>query len=109
MKQQRAIYPFLPAFCTICRRSASIGRGRGPYTYYCQECSEMPAATTRKLDEYEKTALLAVDETAGGYAADHGTDIGEWSEEQRMGLWLVALRAWEASMKEQAAGGGAPF
>lgn len=101
-------HPFLPDFCTICRRSAYIGRGAGrkPYTYYCQECSEMPNA---KLDEWEKTALLAMDDAAGDYAAEHGTDMAAWSEEQRMGLWTVALRAWETSMKQQAAGCGAPF
>lgn len=70
----------------------------------------MPRTTSKlPLDEYEKNALLAMDDAVGDYATDHGTDIGEYTEEQRMLLWRVALGAWQASMTEQAAGGGTPF
>lgn len=69
----------------------------------------MPVAKPMPLDEWEKNALLAVDDAAGAYAAEHGADMAAYTEEQRMLLWRVALGAWQASMTEQANGVGAPF
>jgi hypothetical protein len=79
------------------------------------ECSELAnllnqVKQTRKLDEYEKNALLAMDEAAADYVADIGiTDLVQWPEEKRVGLWKHIWLVAGDSIRKQVADNDAPF
>jgi hypothetical protein len=103
-----------PTTCHICGRHATgIGIGRLPNDprYLCKECIPLIeyVKDIRRWDAYECKALDDVDEATSDYAAQHGTDIAEYDDATRRGLWQVAIRAHQDGLRRLIKNGDAPW
>lgn len=94
-----------PDICHVCgRRAIGVGVGnpqRDP-RWLCTECLPLIeyVKNIRRWDPYEIKALEAVDEATGEYAASvDKTDIAEFSDEERRGLWSAAIKAHQAEIR----------
>jgi len=104
-----------PTTCWCCGRHAvSLGvgnPGKGDPRYLCAECIPLLEyiKDVRRWDAYEQKALEFVDEATGEYAAQHGTDIAEYDEPTRRGLWRTAIQAHQDGIRRLVTDGEAPW
>ncbi|MDI6028322.1 hypothetical protein QBK99_19195 [Corticibacterium sp. UT-5YL-CI-8] len=91
-----------PDICACCGRHAvGIGFDR-PTRWLCAECLPLIeyVKDIRRWDPYEVKALDAVDDATGEFAASIAkTDIAEFTDEERRGLWRCAIKAHQAEIR----------
>jgi hypothetical protein len=101
-----------PETCHVCgRRAHGVATGPRGDRWLCAECLPLLeyVKDIRRWDAYEDHALAAVDEATSEYAAEHGTDIAEYSDVERRGLWRCAILAHQTEIRRLVRNGEAPF
>lgn len=105
-----------PDVCHICcNRATGVGigfthsRDKDP-RWICTECSLIIEDIRRikRMDAYEHAALDKVDDIAGDYAAEHGTDMAEYDDLTRRMLWKTVVQGYSNALRD-AIRKGAPF
>ncbi len=105
--------PDEPTVCHICATNRATGIGLlvcPPHQWICTECSLIieDIRKIKRMDAYEHAALTKVDEIAGDYAADHGTDMAEMDELTRRMLWKTVVQGYSNALRD-AIRNGVPF
>lgn len=105
-----------PDICHCCGRQAiGVGfAGRRPEDnrWLCQECLPLLeyVKDIKRWTPYELKAVEAVDDATGEYAASVGkTDIAEFTDDERTGLWRCAIKAHQNEIRRLVKSGDAPF
>lgn len=104
-----------PTTCHVCGRHATgigfAGRTASDNRWLCKECIPLIeyVKDVRRWDAYEVKALEAVDDATSNYAAEHGTDIAEYDDLTRRGLWTCAIRAHQDEIRRLVKDGDAPW
>lgn len=104
-----------PADCFVCkRRAVGIGAGNpgGNPRWICSDCiphlSEI--RTVRNFDPYELTARRDAVDKVGSYLEQAGkTDLGDFTEEEALGLVTTVIHEFGESLRRQVAELRAPF
>lgn len=98
-----------PTTCHVCGVGRAIGIGIGFTSnrdkdpkWLCAPCSLMIEDIRRikRMDAYEHKALDKVDEIAGEYAADHGTDMAAMDDLTRRMLWKTVVQGYGAALRD---------
>lgn len=92
--------------CSICQVNRATGIGlsaKPPHQWVCVECSLLIEDIRRikRMDAYEHRALDKVDDIAGGFAADHGTDIAQYDELTRRMLWKTVVQGYGNALRAE--------
>lgn len=95
--------------CHICGVERAIGIGIG-FTHsrdkdprwLCAECALIVDDIKRikRMDAYEHAALDKVDDIAGDFAAEHGTDMAAMDELTRRMLWKTVVQGYGNALRE---------
>jgi nitrous oxide reductase accessory protein NosL len=106
-----------PTVCHVCQTQRSIGIGIG-FTHsrdkdprwLCAECALIIEDIRRikRMDAYEHAALDKVDDIAGDYAAEHGTDMAGYDDLTRRMLWKTVVQGYSNALRD-AIRNGSPF
>lgn len=106
-----------PTTCHICQTTRAIGIGIG-FTHrndtdprwLCAECSLMleDIRKIKRMDVYERRALDRVDDIAGDFAADHGTDMAAMDDDTRKALWKTVVQGYSSALRAEIRD-GVPF
>lgn len=97
-----------PTTCHICQVNRAIGIGVGFTTsrdkdprWVCADCSLLLEDIRRikRMDAFEHAALTAVDDIAGDFAAEHGTDIAEYDDLTRRMLWKTVVQGYGRELR----------
>lgn len=104
--------------CHVCGVERSIGIGIG-FTHsrdkdpkwLCAPCSLMieDIRKIKRMDAYEHRALDKVDDIAGDFAAEHGTDIAQYDELTRRMLWKTVVQEYGRELRNAIRSNDAPF
>ena len=104
--------------CHVCSTARSIGIGIG-FTnsrdkdpkWLCAECSLIieDIRKIKRMDAYELRALENVDEIAGDFAAEHGTDMAAMDDLTRRMLWKTVVQGYGNALREGIRNHDAPF
>lgn len=95
--------------CHVCGVEKSIGVGLGLTSkhdkdpkWVCAPCALIIEDIRRikRMDVFEHAALDKVDEIAGEYAADHGTDMAAMDELTRRMLWKAVVQGYGNALRE---------
>ena len=106
-----------PTNCHVCTTGRAIGIGIGFTSnkdkdprWVCVDCSMLIEDIRRikRMDAYEHKALDKVDEIAGDYAAEHGTDMAQMDELTRRMFWKTVVQGYSNALRD-AIRKGAPF
>lgn len=94
-----------PTTCHICSTQRATGIGlsaRPPHQWLCAECSLIIEDIRRikRMDAYEHKALDKVDDIAGDFAAEHGTDMAEYDDLTRRMLWKTVVQGYSAALRD---------
>lgn len=99
-----------PTNCAICQTGRAIGIGIG-FTHsrdkdprwLCVDCSMLIEDIRRikRMDAFEHRALDKVDDIAGDFAADHGTDIAQYDELTRRMLWKTVVQGYGNALRAE--------
>ena len=99
-----------PTTCHVCGVGRAIGIGIG-FTHsrdkdprwLCAECALIVEDIKRikRMDAYELAALDKVDEIAGEYAADHGTDMAAMDDLTRRMLWKTVVQGYGNALRAE--------
>lgn len=107
--------PEEPTTCHICATQRATGIGFAGRTaannkWLCAECALIIEDIRRikRMDAYEHQALDKVDDIAGDYAAEHGTDMAEYDDLTRRMLWKTVVQGYSNALRD-AIRKGAPF
>ncbi len=99
-----------PTTCHICATNRAIGIGIGFTSnkdkdprWICAPCSLIIEDIRRikRMDAYEHKALDKVDEIAGDYAAEHGTDMAQMDELTRRMLWKTIVQGYGNALRAE--------
>lgn len=92
--------------CHICQTSRGCGigfAGRTPADnrWLCVDCSLLieDIKRVKRLDAHEQAALTAVDDIAGEYAAEHGTDMAAMDDLTRRMLWKTVVQGYGRELR----------
>lgn len=101
--------PEEPTNCAICTTGRAIGIGVG-FTHsrdkdprwLCVDCSMLieDIRKIKRMDAYELRALDKVDEIAGDYAAEHGTDMAAMDDLTRRMLWKTVVQGYGNALRD---------
>ncbi len=109
-----------PTTCWLCsRRAEGIGIGQFPSDYrpnsdpkfLCLNCIPLAAQlrTTTKFDHYESNAIDATIEAVGPLIGEFGSDLAEWTPEQRVEFVTAVILGFGTSIREQIRTQEVPF
>lgn len=99
-----------PDVCHICQTNRAIGIGIGFTSnrdkdprWLCAPCALIveDIRKIKRMDAYELAALDKVDEIAGEYAADHGTDMAEMDDLTRRMLWKTVVQGYSNALRAE--------
>lgn len=107
-----------PTTCHICQTGRAIGIGIG-FTHsrdkdprwLCVDCSMLieDIRKIKRMDAYELAALRKVDDIAGDFAADHGTDMAAMDDLTRRMLWKTVVQGYGNALRNTIRSNDAPF
>lgn len=101
--------PHEPTNCAVCITGRAIGIGIGFTSardkdprWVCVDCSLIIEDIRRikRMDAYEHKALDKVDEIAGDYAAEHGTDMAQMDELTRRMFWKTIVQGYGRELRK---------
>jgi hypothetical protein len=99
--------PHAPDICHVCGDKAigiGIGfthnRDRDP-RWICADCSLIieDIKRVKRMDAYQLRALDKVDDIAGEFAADHGTDMAAMDDVTRRMLWKTVVQGYGNALR----------
>lgn len=99
-----------PTTCHICTTGRAIGVGLGLTSkhdkdpkWVCAPCALIIEDIRRikRMDVYEQAALDKVDDIAGDYCADHGTDMAAMDELTRRMLWKAVVQGYGNALRAE--------
>lgn len=93
-----------PTTCHICQVNRATGIGlsaRPPHQWICTDCSMLieDIRRVKRMDAYEHRALDRVDEIAGDFAAEHGTDMAAMDDLTRRMLWKTVVQGYGNALR----------
>lgn len=107
-----------PCVCHICGVERAIGIGIG-FTHsrdkdpkwLCVDCSMLieDIRRVKRMDAYEHRALDKVDDIAGDFAAEHGTDMAAMDDLTRRMLWKTVVHGYGNALRDAIRSNDAPF
>lgn len=93
-----------PTTCHVCgvQRDCGLGFDK-PLRWLCIDCSLLIEDIRRikRMDAHEHAALDKVDDIAGEYCADHGTDIAQYDELTRRMLWKTVVQGYGNALRAE--------
>lgn len=94
--------------CHICQTGRATGIGIG-FTHsrdkdprwLCVDCSMLieDIRKIKRMDAYEHAALTKVDDIAGDFAAEHGTDMAQMDDLTRRMLWKTVVQGYGNALR----------
>jgi hypothetical protein len=97
-----------PTTCHICGVQQDCGLGfsapRGQETrWLCIDCAALVDDIKRikRMDAYEHKALDRVDDIAGDFAAEHGTDMAAMDDLTRRMLWKTVVQGYGNALRAE--------
>lgn len=99
-----------PTTCHVCGVGRAIGIGIGFTSnrdkdprWLCVDCSMLieDIRKIKRMDAYELRALEKVDEIAGEYAAEHGTDMAAMDDLTRRMLWKTVVQGYGNALRAE--------
>jgi hypothetical protein len=110
----------VPTTCWCCgRRANGAGIGEFPSArhpkadpkFLCDLCIPLAAQirASLKFDHYERAAIEAAIESVGPLIGEYGTDLAEWTDDQRKDFVTQIILFFGASIREQVKNKEVPF
>lgn len=98
--------------CHVCGVARDCGLGFDkPLRWLCVDCSMLIEDIRRikRMDAYELRALEKVDDIAGDFAAEHGTDMAQMDDLTRRMLWKTVVQGYGNALRDAIRSNDAPF
>lgn len=91
-----------PDICHVCGVQQDCGFGFDkPLRWLCVDCAMLveDIRKIKRMDAYELRALEKVDDIAGDFAAEHGTDMAAMDDLTRRMLWKTVVQGYGRELR----------